>query len=231
VNDGTAQDSGTSTSDGSGTSEASPGDDGEAAGPEASVEAGHDATTVEADATTADAMTSDGANVDAGGIQDGGVPSDAWGPDACASVTYYLDLDGDKWGGTSSVTTCGAPPPAPATGTWVMRGGDCDDSNAMVNPGVTTYFTTGYTPAGSTQESFDYDCSGTETESGDPAHANCVASLTSCGGDGYIAATPVRTGTGVDAYCGSNQKVTCAYASLKCTASAPMTTTSAIACH
>jgi hypothetical protein len=101
----------------------------------------------------------------------------------------------------------------------------------MVNPGVMTFFTVGYMPAGSTQVSFDYNCDGKETESGDPAHVDCALTLSGCGGDGYIAATPVRTGSGVDQFCGSDKKETCAETLSGCVAGSPTTASSAIACN
>src|SRR5262249_12942977 len=89
----------------------------------------------------------DGAAVDTGvdaPREEGGeaVESDAPLPDGCTSPrTFYFDNDKDGYGGTSALTAC-----EPPSGQWVTSSGDCDDNNATVNPGVTDYFTTGYTP-------------------------------------------------------------------------------------
>lgn len=146
--------------------------------------------------------------------------------EACAPVVYYLDGDGDGYGGTTTYDGC----LPPDSGTWVTVGGDCDDSNATVNPGQAAYFAVGYVPTGKTDVSFDYNCDGEETESGDPAKADCAFVKLSCEGSGYIEATPVRSGVGVDPYCGSAQTVSCVVSSLTCQAGAPATA-SPIACH
>ncbi len=145
--------------------------------------------------------------------------------DACDEPsTYYLDGDGDGYGGTTTVTAC-----APPSSQWITRGGDCDDGNSVVHPGQQNYFTSGYTPTGKTNViSFDYDCDGSELESGSPAHAACHFDVLTCVGDGYVEAVP-RNGSNVDAFCGSMQEVTCG--GLSCVAGVPFNTTSAIACH
>jgi hypothetical protein len=187
-----------------------------------------------------DAASGDSSNTsDATGIVDTGLDADAGdaGPDArdaqpdvaaeaCVPVLYFLDADGDGYGGTSTSTGC-APP---TTGTWVTTGGDCDDSNATVNPGQTAFFAVGYDLPGTTTVSFDYNCDGQETESGSPAKADCKEVSLSCVGSGYVEATPVRSGPSVDPFCGSAQAVTCALTSLVCQAGAPYAVTP-IACH
>jgi hypothetical protein len=146
--------------------------------------------------------------------------------EACVPRVYYLDGDGDLYGGTTTSTGC-APPDGRA---WVLRGGDCDDSNPNVSPGQMGYFAQGYLPTGKSALSFDYDCSGQETESGTPAKAACALSALTCAGSGYLEASPVRSGGGVDPFCGSVQAVTCAVISLVCQAGPPYTA-SPIACH
>src|SRR5262249_36499594 len=107
---------------------------------------------------------------------------------------------------------------------------DCDDSNPSVNPGQSGYFAVGYTPTGQSGESYDYNCDGKETESGTPPKASCKEVSLKCVGSGYIVATPARSGPEVDPYCGSDQQVTCATASLACQAG-PAFSASPIACH
>jgi hypothetical protein len=146
--------------------------------------------------------------------------------DACLHTLFFLDGDGDGYGGTTTMLAC-APPDA---GAWVTKGGDCDDSNAIVNPGQTAYFPTGYVPTGKSNASFDYNCDGQETESGNAAKAACKIVNLACVGSGYIEAIPARTGVGVDPFCGSDQSVTCAIASLVCQSGAPFMSPP-IACH
>lgn len=45
---------------------------------------------------------------------------------------FYLDEDGDGYGGPTSIQTCGDPPPG-----YVPLGGDCDDGDANIHPGAT----------------------------------------------------------------------------------------------
>ena len=150
----------------------------------------------------------------------------AFDAEACVPILFFLDGDGDGYGGTPTSQGCSPP----ATGTWVTRGGDCDDSNATVNPGQSAYFAAGYVPTGKSSVSFDYDCDGQENESGSPAKASCGVVNLSCVGSGYIEASPVRSGAGVDPFCGSSEAVTCALTSLVCKAGSPYTV-SPIACH
>ena len=51
----------------------------------------------------------------------------------CLPVNWYNDVDGDGYGVDSTVvTSCNAP-----SATYVLVGGDCDDSNPGANPGLT----------------------------------------------------------------------------------------------
>jgi hypothetical protein len=78
-------------------------------------------------------------------------------------------------------------------------------SDPNVHPGQLGYFGKGYTNAsGST--SFDYDCDGTESEQPGFAH---LTGCSSCPSNGYPPATPVRSGVGIDPYCGANQLLSC----------------------
>jgi hypothetical protein len=196
-------------------------------GVDAAPEAGSDAlveATIGSDGGPGDAGAGDDATAgdgEAGSWQDGGGAGEA-----CVPVLYFNDGDDDGYGGTTTVTQCDPP----TTGHWVTRGGDCDDSNQAVSPGQTAYFETGYVPTGQSAVSFDYDCSGAESESGSAAHADCQVVSLACSGSGYLEASPVRSGPGVDPFCGSNQAVTCAFSGLACKAGSPYTT-GAIACR
>jgi hypothetical protein len=193
-----------------------------------------------------DGVTTDGAPVDAGVGADTGNSTDAGlasdsavetgpsdaaregaieGGEACVPSVFYFDGDGDGYGGTTTFTGC-APP---ANGAWVRTGGDCDDSKADVNPGQTAYFARGYLPTGKSMTSFDYNCDGEETESGNSPKAGCYGGL-NCMGSGYVAAAPPRSGPGVDPYCASDRAVTCALQALTC-AAGPQQQVSPITCH
>jgi len=53
-------------------------------------------------------------------------------PDALNSTLYFADNDGDGYGDDDdTVTACRRP----ATGTWSLRGGDCNDDEALEDPG------------------------------------------------------------------------------------------------
>src|SRR5579872_3583830 len=183
---------------------------------DALVDAANDAVALDATAFDApgdspsigDARDQDASDGDA-------TPTDAL--EACTPLVYYLDGDGDQYGGTTTSTGC-APPDARA---WVLKGGDCDDSNPDVNPGQTGYFAQGYTPTGKATLSFDYNCDGQESESGASAKAACGLSGLNCVGSGYLEATPVRHGAGVDSFCGSAQTVACGLQGLSCVAGSP----------
>jgi hypothetical protein len=125
-----------------------------------------------------------------------------------AQKLYYHDADQDSYGGTDTMMAC--EPPGPY---WVLQGGDCDDANPLVHPGQTTYFSQPYDRGGS--PSFDYDCDG--KEDADPSatlasQLSCtpIPGSAHCAEDaGYLPATPLRAGVGVDAYCGSTNSAVC----------------------
>jgi hypothetical protein len=189
------------------------------------------------DGSSSDAMDADAQD----GDLDGGAPdahadatdaadvadsADAPDAEACAPIVFFRDGDGDGYGGTTTAKGC----VPPDSGAWVTTGGDCDDSNPTVSPGQTAYFTQGYTPTGKSTVSFDYNCDGQESEAAAPAKAQCGFVGLSCVGSGYLEASPVRSGGGVDPFCGSDQAVTCAVTNLVCQAG-PAYTTSPVACH
>jgi hypothetical protein len=189
--------------------DAAPSDEGGSDGPTAEGLAPVDAS----DEHAADAPA-EGCAPDAPAREDGG---DDAAPEGCSPVLYFLDGDGDGYGGTTTSQGC-APPEA---GTWVGVGGDCDDSNPVVNPGQTAFFAHGYVPTGKTGVSFDYDCDGQESESGATAKADCQVVGLACVGSGYVEAAPARSGAGVDPFCGSTSAVTCAFSGLVCKAGPP----------
>jgi hypothetical protein len=65
-----------------------------------------------------------------GGVANGGTWND--GARFCACLTWYTDGDGDGYGGGPGVSVCDGSHPASTIGT----GGDCNDANPAVNPGV-----------------------------------------------------------------------------------------------
>ncbi|HEX3343002.1 MAG TPA: hypothetical protein VHS09_00465, partial [Polyangiaceae bacterium] len=182
VEDSTAPDSTTSDAEAkdAASGDAEPGDGGPSA-PDSSITADAAADAVADVSSPGDADSAADSPADSAGDS----PDDGPDAEACAAIVYYLDGDGDHYGGTTTATGC----TPPASGTWVTVGGDCDDSNASVNPGQTGYFASGYVPTGQSSVSFDYDCDGKETESGNPAKANCQDVSLTCVGAGYVPAT------------------------------------------
>jgi hypothetical protein len=98
-------------------------------------------------------------------------------------VTYYEDLDGDGYGGASTLHLCepsgAAPPPQ-----YVTVRGDCCDSDASAHPGESAYFS-----SPDACGSWDFDCDGTlqgstafglkygtvpASECGSTAHGSCT---------------------------------------------------------
>ena len=137
-------------------------------------------------------------------------------PAGCAMRSvWYADDDHDGFGdGARLVVACGEP----SSGTWANRADDCDDGDARVHPGQMAYFGEPYS-ARSGDDSFDYDCSG--SEDGDPslvpAPANCaLLAVGSCGGSGYL--PTARAGAGKNPLCGSVQTRSCSAALVICTA-------------
>jgi hypothetical protein len=133
----------------------------------------------------------------------------------CTPVTLYPDLDGDTYGSNAVEDQIQGCPPMPG---YAIRNGDCLDAVPtpenranFVNPGVLDNFGVGYpTPTG---ESFDYDCN--EQEDVDPLQAtrteipDCsLATFPGCFSlSGYVPTE--RTGSGVNAICGSEVLMLC----------------------
>jgi hypothetical protein len=161
--------------------------------------------------------TSDGRAFDAGlDVASQDVVSNDGG-DACVKTTFFFDGDGDGFGATTTAYACETPP----GGHWVTAPGDCDDSNGAVHPAQENFFPEGYTRTGTTSVSFDYDCSGAETEAGNAPKAGCRLQNLTCVGAGYLAASSPRSGPGVNPFCGSASRVSCSLSGLNCVASAP----------
>jgi hypothetical protein len=121
-----------------------------------------------------------------------------------AMQTFYRDADGDGLGDTGQKQL--ACPNAALGPTWTMRAGDCHDGNKDVFPTQVRFFSVPYTTLAGTQ-SFDYDCSGVETEGAAVAHfPGCDAN---CKGSGLAPSSSGRTGPGVNDYCGSTKIYTC----------------------
>ena len=122
---------------------------------------------------TGDGGTDSGAGGQAGAFEDSGATEDG-----CASpVRYFADDDKDGVG-RGDTTRWACTPPA---GAWATRGNDCDDSNPAVFPGQTRYFEAGF--ARGSNESFDYDCSGSEDP--DPALPGRAPDCTALGVTNY----------------------------------------------
>ncbi len=116
---------------------------------------------------------------------------------------WFVDGDGDGFGGAAFVAACTQP------AGHVAQGGDCLDTNPLVRPGAAASSTPYAGPAGL---SFDYDCNGTETEEGTPQPKYAGGP---CGGlcnnpTGYQPWFPVRAGAGVNKFCGSAYQHICA---------------------
>jgi len=110
--------------------------------------------------------------------------------------TFYQDGDGDGYGGTVSTRAC------TALNGYTSNGGDCADNNIDVHPGQTKYFATSFTNGGGAQ-SYDYDCSGVEAEDPGGGFSHFTTCSAMCTEEGYDPNTPLRSGAGVDVYCGS----------------------------
>ncbi len=93
----------------------------------------------------------DGTDNDCDGFTDEGDAIDATG--------WYLDLDGDGYGDDSAaITACDQPSNA------VADGGDCDDSDASVNPGATETWYDGIDGDCAGGDDFDADADGYQHE-------------------------------------------------------------------
>jgi hypothetical protein len=131
----------------------------------------------------------------AGSFGTGGQPCDQ----------YCGDGDGDGHGDpTKRPTSC-----ENLGSEWVTVCDDCHDGNPNVFPGATTCKAEPYVQLDGGTPSFDYDCSGSETECGEAmkAAASCSRTLTGCNGGGYLTSQP--EGGGPSPYCGSTRFRVC----------------------
>ena len=119
---------------------------------------------------------------------------------ACNALPkWYRDVDGDGIGGATSVQAC-----APPAG-HVAPSGDCLDTNKLVFPGQAASFGASFINTAGV-ESYDYDCNGVEVDGSEHFANNCA---TICDAYGNIPRSPVRSGAGVNAYCGSTAARSC----------------------
>ncbi|HEY6556315.1 MAG TPA: hypothetical protein VI072_03540 [Polyangiaceae bacterium] len=151
-------------------------------------------TSIEADADAAEASVQD-ATPEVGPCADG-----------APEQVFFEDRDGDGYG-VSNVTRTGCEPPS--TGTWAIRGRDCNDNHADVHPEQPDYFEQPWR-VDEERFSFDYDCSG--IESAKPGQSQAPSACTGlCSGVRGFKEAPARVGIGlVDPYCGSNVIRECA---------------------
>lgn len=122
-----------------------------------------------------------------------------------ALAIFYKDGDGDGVGVSGAATK--ACPGAPPAGHAAVAG-DCHDGNANVRPTQQSYIERGYTPATGAGLSFDYNCNGIEEER--PGTPHLTACTEDCTGEGFGPVLPVRSGPGVNPYCGSTTYYRCA---------------------
>ena len=115
-------------------------------------------------------------------MQDGSSIVDAGCPNP---VTYYIDHDGDGFGGDVSVVAC--TPPAHvnrvlhdlSTGDWVTQSGDCFDDSTKAHPGQTAFDGMPYMLPGSDVPRYDWDCDGVEeAQHTSPIFVSVAASCT-----------------------------------------------------
>jgi hypothetical protein len=159
--------------------------------------------------------TAGAANGGAGAGGTGGAPVDAGDADAsdgCVAVTLYRDGDRDGVGDVAQ-SRVGCPEPG-----WVTQPGDCRDDLEDVFLGQTLFFSQPYQDVAGA--SFDYDCNNLEEPDPStsplttPPECETLGAAVSCVGSGYLPTSPLRSGTGVEARCGSNLRRDCISVSL-----------------
>jgi hypothetical protein len=149
---------------------------------------------------TAGASGSGGRPGDAGALGDAGPLADA----GCG-VVLYRDGDSDGVGDIAN-SRVGCPAPG-----WVTQPGDCRDDLPEVFLGQLLFFAEPYSDVAGA--SFDYDCSNVEEP--DPSNSpltappDCAGLSVTCAGSGYLPASPLRSGVGIEPRCGSNLRRDC----------------------
>jgi hypothetical protein len=127
---------------------------------------------------------------------------------ACATrVPLFRDEDEDGFGVTAQ-QVLGCPP----LEKWALRGGDCRDDLPQVHPEQVDFFPVGYpdpTRPSAGNVSFDYDCDFIEELEPNSVKATACGDLITCEGSGYVAASPARSGPGINAICGSTELNVC----------------------
>jgi len=96
-------------------------------------------------------------------------------PSVTGTTTWYLDGDGDSYGGPSTVSVCEPPPGAVATST------DCNDADAAIHPGATEVCDAAAT---------DEDCDGLADDA-DSGVTGTSAWYTDADSDGYGAGSAI----------------------------------------
>jgi hypothetical protein len=130
-------------------------------------------------------------------------------PAACNGAgerTFYRDYDEDGQGDPDvHRNACEAPRG------YVDDDRDCNDRNADVFRGQTAFFPDPY-PVGDGTNSYDYDCNSDERGAPNfqPGQPCTTGGLLMCGGGGYEPNPNRAARSGVNPFCGSNLKLTCA---------------------
>ncbi len=111
-------------------------------------------------------------------------------PDQQTDQIWFLDEDGDAWGGTTSTAACAEPAPVDGAG-WSLVDGDCDDEDPSIRPGAQELC-----------DGVDEDCNGLV----DDAAADLLTLFADGDGDGFGAGSAIQTcdasaGVAVDGDC------------------------------
>jgi hypothetical protein len=156
----------------------------------------------------ADDPDTDAPPLDAAPVDTGTPEPDPEACDGAGETIYYRDYDKDGYGDPAKRrNACEVP-----TG-YVSEAGDCNDENDEVHPGQTQFFGDGYPVAGSSDFSFDYNCStGEDPGPGQIVAQECTDLL--CTGSGYLPNAARANVVDGNQYCGSRQKSTCGFLAL-----------------
>jgi len=139
---------------------------------------------------------------------------------------FFPDCDLDGYGDMRSVRyLCSgsgpSTPPGCTGGKWVTNGGDCNDSNATVNPDHTAYEVTPI-PGAPPSAAFDYNCNGVQDKRFVNGSPRCVSNGR---GGCDILASQGGWSTGVAPECGQQGSwCFCSVVSLQCRVTCSTTT-------